>query len=385
MSDEFMREKRRDLSGIGMSRRCFLHSAVVAVGVAGIAFGQDPINGLGDKPFIPDGTGTCDCVTDAAVPLTAVAMLGGKYYGFAGTSTGPRVYSLSVDRGREVKLDSPIKLGLPEGFVFGSLGVARGGLVVTGGLPFVVETIEVDYELTEDVRQAMDNSIPEGIPTTGRKQVDIMGVEPVVFMVGRGIAERVQLPEMPKRSFAVATAITESRNGGMAVMIEHSDGMNESFYASAIDVIEEAGRDWNIFSTARELGESGPNYLAADESGLIAGINSAEGSLLVRPSDGLARPGATTASERILALVPGYGGVTALTGDNTGKRFWSSVDSAGRLAWGVEATITKDDIVGAAAVSGTKGQVVMLGRRSALLVENIPYVSQVKGGIRNVM
>jgi hypothetical protein len=388
MRDESMRERRNDLPGIGMSRRCFLHGAVVAVGAASFVFGQRPFNDGTDKPVIPDGppTADCDCVSEASIPLMAATMLGGKYYGFAGTEAGPQIFELSIGKGGRVSLGQALKLDLPAGFVFGSFGVARGGLAVSGGVPFVLETLDVDYEMTEDVRAAMDNSVPEGIPTNGRQQVEITGVQPAVFIVNRGYAERLQLPDMPRRSFAVATAIARGPNGGTAVLIEHSDGVNESYYASAVDVIEESGRDWKVLNAARELGESGPNFLAADGEGLLAAINADGGSSLVRPGTGAARTTVAAGSDRIMALVPGHGGITALTKDVTGRKYWSSLSTAGRLARLDEAKIENDEIVGATSVSGATGQVVLLGRRSAVLVENSPaQVSQVKGGNRNVM
>lgn len=387
MSDESMRKKRDDGPGIAVSRRWFLQGAVAAVGVTGFALGQGKTKFPNDKPVIPDGLATadCECVSEAALPLMAAAKLGEAYFGFAGTEIGPRIFSLNVDSGRKVSLGSPVKLGLPEGFVFGSMGVARGGLVVTGGLPFVLETIEVDYELTEDVRAAMDNSVPEGIPTSGRDRVEIMGVRPAVFMVNRPYAEQLLLPEMPKRSFAIATAITDSGKGGMAVLIEHSDGVNESRYASAVDIIEETGGDWKTFAAGRDLGESGPNYLAADGQRLTAGVNTAKGSFLIRPTEDSLRPAVTDSADRILSLVPGYAGVTALTKDDSGRKSWSSVTSAGQLNRGSEVKIGSDEIVGAAVVAGTKDEVVLLGRGSSV-IENIPaLISRAKGGDRYVM
>lgn len=377
MSDESMREKYNDEPRNIISRRWFIQGAVAAVGAAGFAFGQDKApNPSLDKPIPPDGPAVadCECVNEAALPLIAVASLGGKYFGFSGTD----VFSLNVDNGR-VSPGSSIKLDLPEGFVFGSMGTARGGLILSGGLPFVLETLEVDYELTEDVRAAMDNNIPEGIPTSGRQRVEITGVQPAAFMVNRPNTERLLLPEMPKRSFAVATAVAETAKGGMALLIEHSDGVNESFYASAVDVIEENGTSWNTWNAGRNLGESGPNYLAADGEALAAGINTAEGSYIVNSKQTTQfNPGT---QNRIVSLISGHTGLTALTKDQTGQSVWSSVSQEGRLTAGAVAELPDDEIVGAVAVSGGKGQVILLGRRSTVLVENIPaFVGRAKGG-----
>jgi hypothetical protein len=383
MSDKLMRKAYDDEPRNIISRRWFLQGAVTAIGAAGFAFGQDKAaKPLLEKTLPPDGPAVavdCGCVNDAALPLMAVATVGGKYFGYAGTESGPQIFSLHLDGERQVALEAPLKLDLPADFVFGSLGAARGGLIVSGGLPFVLETLEVDYELTEDVRAAMDNSIPEGIPTTGRKRVEITGIQPAVFMINRPNTERLLLPKMPKRSFAVATAVAETAKGGMALLIEHSDGVNESYYATAVDVIEENGSEWNIWNAGRTLGESGPNYLAADGETLAAGINTAEGSYVVNSNQRTALN--TGTSNRILSLIPGHEGLTALMKDQTGQSIWSYVSQEGRLTAGASVEMPNDELVGAIAVAGAKGQVLLLGRRSTVLVENIPaFASRAKGG-----
>lgn len=387
MSDESIHEKFDDEPRTIISRRWFIQGAITAVGAASFALGQGKtFKAPKNKPVIPDGTNSadCGCVNEAALPLTAVAALGGKYFGFAGTESGPAVFSLDIDSRRQVSLGSPLKLDLPEGFVFGSLGVARGGLIVSGGMPFVLETMEVDYELTEDVRAAMDNNIPDGIPTSGKQRVEIMGLQPSVFMVNRPYTESLLLPEIPKRSFAVATAVAETASSGMALLIEHSDGINESYYASAVDVVEENGSGWKVWNAGRNLGESGPNYLAAGGESLVAGMNTMEGSYLVGSEQGPSATGFT--SNRILALISGYKGAAALMKDQSGRKVWSSVSSEGHLTAGSAAEMDDDEIVGAAAVAGVKGQVILLGRRSAVLVENIPaFVSRSIGGAYHVM
>lgn len=379
---ESLREKN-DGPRTNISRRWFLQGAVAAVGAAGFAFGQGKTTrSLDGKPVIPDGTAVadCGCVNEAALPLTAVAVVGGKYFGFAGTESGPSIYELNVDGRGQVSLGSPLKLGLPEGFVFGSLGAARGGLIISGGLPFVIETLDVDYELTEDVRAAMDGNIPEGIPTSGRQRVEIMGVRPAAFFINGRSVEPLLLPEMPKRSFAVATAVAESTSGGAALLIEHSDGVNESRYASAVDVIEENGRDWKVWSAGRNLGESGPNYLAVGAEGLVAGVNTEQGSFLTNSKE------SASSSNRVLALISENSGVTALVKDQTGQSVWSSVSNEGRLTAGAVAEIAGDELIGAAALSGAKGQIILLGRRTSVLVDNIPaFVSRAIGGDRHVM
>src|SRR5688500_16037853 len=121
MSDESTRELYDNAPLSGISRRWFL-TGTVAAGAAALAFGQGKRSGLrDDKPAIPDGplVADCGCVNEAEIPLTAIAALGGRYFGFAGTESGPQIFSLNLDRGR-ISLGAALKADLPEGFVFSS-------------------------------------------------------------------------------------------------------------------------------------------------------------------------------------------------------------------------------------------------------------------------
>lgn len=378
MSDKSLREKHEDEPRLVISRRWFIQGAVAAVGAVGLTFGQNKTGLESEKPVINDGftTATCDCTNEALLPLMAAAKVGAEYFALAGTETGPFVYSLAVAKDGSVSLGSRLKLDMPSGFVFGSLGVARGGLIVTGGLPFVLERMEVDYELTEDVRAAMDNDIPEGIPTSGRRTVEIMGVEPAVFTINGSSLTRMPLPNMPRRSFAVATASAET-GGGVALLIEHSDGVNESSYAAAIDLIQERGGTWTTVDFGKELGESGPNFLAANGEALIGGVNTENGSFLVNSTQGSVNKEPVS---RILSLVEGNVNTTALLKEPSGRKVWSPINSDGQLTGGSPAVLENDDIVGVAAIAGSDGQAILLGRRRTQLIEHISA-----GGDRYVM
>jgi len=384
MSDKSLREKYEDEPRLVISRRWFIQGAVAAVGAVGITFGQDKTRLASEKPVINDGftTANCDCTNEAALPLMAAAKVGVEYFGLAGTESGPLLYSLAVAKDNSVSLGSPLKLNMPADFIFGSLGVARGGLIVTGGLPFVLDRMEVDYELTEDVRAAMDNDVPAGIPTSGRQTVEIMGVEPAVFTVNGSSLTRMPLPNMPRRSFAVATASAET-GGGVALLIEHSDGVNESSYASAIDLIQERGGRWSTMDFGKNLGESGPNFLAARGEELIAGINTAESSFLINSGD--SRRETIGGSGRILSLVEGDVNTTALLKEPSGRKVWSPINSEGQLTGGSPAVLENDDIVGVTAIAGSDGQAILLGRRRTQLIEHISLTSKAAGGDRYVM
>ncbi len=386
MSDKSLREKYEDEPRLVISRRWFIQGAVAAVGAVGLTFGQDKSSPVSEKPVINDGfaTGNCDCTNEAALPLMAAAKVGVEYFGLAGTESGPFLYSLAVAKDNGVSLGSPLKLDMPTGFIFGSLGVARGGLIVTGGLPFVLDRMEVDYELTEDVRAAMDNDVPAGIPTSGRQTVEMMGVEPAVFTINGSTLTRMPLPNMPKRSFAVATASAET-GSGVALLIEHSDGVNESSYASAIDLIHERGGSWSTLGLGKDLGESGPNFLVASGEDLIAGINTENGSFLVNSARDSVRKEPVSGSGRILSLVEGNVNPTALLKEPSGRKLWSPIDAEGQLTGGSPAVLENDDIVGIASVVGSDGQAILLGRRRSQLIEHITLSSKAAGGDRYVM
>ena len=376
MSDETLLKDSVDEPRLDISRRWFLQGAV-AVGAATMALGQGRSEDVRfEKPRINDGTGTanCECVIAAELQIMAAASYQGQHFAVVGTESGPGLFELGIDNDR-VSLGKRVEMNLPDGFTFGSMGIGRGGLVVSGGLPFVLETIEVDYEMPADTLAAMGGHIPDDIPTSGFHKVDIMGVEPALFMIGRPHTERIQLPPMIKRSFATATAITQTNSGGIALLIEHSDGINESFYASAVDVIEESGRDWNIWNAGRDLGESGPHYLASTNDGLIAAINSGEGSVLtgVRSS--------RRSSDRVIALISDGNGPTALLKDQAGNSRWSTLNSDGSFVGDISAELANDEVIGAVAVGGAPGQAIVLGRRSTMLVGDIQaLVSRTKGG-----
>ncbi len=319
-----------------------------------------------DRPAVP---GEDCCATGAAVSLMSAAFHGGHYFAIASSQTGPGLFALNIDKAQRVNVGSRIKIDMPAGFIVSSLGVARGRLVVSGGVPFVLDSYEVDDEMSEDVRAAMD-VIPEGMPTSGRRLIEVMGVRPAVFVLDPPFAQPLVLPEMPQRTFAVATSVAETASGSVMVVVEHSDGVNESYYASAVDVIEESlGGQWTQRAVARALGESGPNHLAVNGDEVMMALNTTTGAKLVAPTEFLASADQRlSVASRILALVPGNTGFSVLASSGNGVRHLSmnrmgaaSVDN-GAIA------VSGDALVGAVPVAGTFGQSILLGRQSARLV-----------------
>jgi len=313
------------------------------------------------------------CAKDSALALIGAALYQGTYIGLASSPTGPSLYGLNVESGaRRVSLGLPLKLNLPQGFVFSSLGIARGRLVLTGGLPFIIESFEVDDEMSADVRAAMD-IVPAGMPTSGRRRIDVPGVKPAVLLVDLPHVESLALPSAPKRSFAVATSVAETASGGLVVVIEHSDGVNESYYASAADLIEQSlDGSWTTRALAKSLGESGPNHLAVNGDAVLLAFNTSEGARLISPNAELASIAQDPPQlSRVLGLIPSDAGFSVLTANGSGgvnrlsasssTSAWSDIGSLG---------LQEDTIVGSVPVAGALGQTILLGRKSARLIDN---------------
>ncbi len=386
MSDKHNKSDKKPC--LDVSRRRFLGNAgVVVAGVAALAVVPDVAGQkLTERPkaFVSDVD--CDCGTESAIPLMSAAMFRGQYFGLASPESGPGLFSLNTDKAQRVTLGSQLKIDLPEGFVFASLGVVNDQLILCGSLPFLLESYEVDYEMSDDVRALMSD-IPPGLPTSGKGRIDVTGLEPAVFIVNPPYTEILSLPAMPKRSFAIATAVTETENGGFAVMIEHSDGVNESRYASAVDVLEEQRGQWVRWSAGKNLGESGPNYLTISGDEIAVGINTMyQSSRLVKPKQELSSETLSNiAANRILSLVSCEGGFAALTKDGSNARVWFST-LEGRWADGGTKHINRDEIVDAVTVGGTKGQVILIGRHAARLINmNTTVLGRKSGGDTNVM
>lgn len=388
MSDKVTHDKYAEASHTDVSRRLFLQGAgIAAAGIITLGIGHTMPKVLGQKPEVPPDdlttSGDCLCSIDAELPLIAAAMIKGKYFGLIGSETGPHLVSLSINKEQNVSLEQPIKADLPEGFVFSSLGVFHDRLLLCGGQPFVIETLEIDCDLADSVRSAMDNHIPEGVITRGKQSVDIMGLHPAVFIADLPYLKPLELPKMPARSFAVVTAATETIKGGLALLIEHSDGVNQSYYAAGVDVIEEYAGVWNFWNAGRDLGESGPNYLALDGDQIVVGLNTSQGAMLFRPKQALT---SAVVPRKILALTSHAHGISALSKEHDGSTSWSSIAGDNSLTGGISARLTSDEIVGAVTIAGGEGQAIMLGRKSSLLVDKgLALSSHDTGGKYHVM
>jgi hypothetical protein len=356
----------RDGPNPGATRRRFLQAAGLAAAGAS-ALAVRPAWAANRRPSAGGAADGCGCDLDSALPLYAVALHQGAYLGLASTGRGLGLFSLDVDAGQRVSLGAALDLALPAGFIFGSLGVGGGRLVLTGGLPFVWDSYEVDDEIDGAVKDAMED-FPPHVPTAGRRRIDVPGVRPVAYALDLPYARPLALPELPRRVFGVATAVAQTGAGALALLVEHSGELTESWYASAVDLLTEQRGRWSVRAAGRDLGESGPNHLAADGADLVAALRTADGTSFVWPGrERTPRVAVPPGAGRVLGVVSGASGAGLLTAERGGARWWSL--SGGALQSRAPLSLEADEIVGALAGSGATGQSVLLGRKSAMIVE----------------
>lgn len=312
-----MRDEHGDGDYPDRSRRRFLEgaAALAAAGAAAAVAGPAaPIfAGTQQSPESSLAPGDCDCSTESALPLLAAAMVHGAYVGLASTDAGPGLFSLTVD-GQAVSLGAVLPAQVPAGLQPTSLGVARNRLALGGGLPFLWRSYVVDDRL---------------------EPIHVFGIRPAAFFVDSGVAEPIALPDMQVEAFATVGGIAETHIGNLVVMIEHSGGEPESRYAAAVDVFEEAGVGWSIRASARDLGESGPNHLVVDGDAVSVEVNTSRGTQFI----GAGTPALPSAAR-------------ALSPDVLGD----------------------DEVVSIVPVAGVKRQAVVIGKRSARLVEEVAHV-----------
>ena len=366
-----MRDDKRKGLDLGPSRRRFLQQAgLAAAGVTALAVPGKTQTAAEKRRIAPAGPGgDCACDPEAALPLRAAVLLNGGYLGLAASDSGPRLFPLHVEGTGRVTLGSPLDLSIPEDFVIGSLGLAHGRLVLTGGLPFRWDSYEVDDEMTSDVRDAIDlETFPADVPRSGIRTIEVIGTRPAAYILDPPYAEALVMPAMPERAFGVAGSVVETRDG-LALLIEHCNGRNESFYASAVDVIEEQYGGWSVRPAGRDLGESGPNYLAAAGADIVVALTTSQGVSLVWPARSLAQP-APEGVSRVLGVLPGDGSLAVIGTDGSGvARTWSLTGDA-RWTASEALRLDGDEVVLAVPVAGARGQAILVGRRTARLVDD---------------
>lgn len=376
-----MRDEREG-PGPGPSRRRFLQVAgLAAAGVGSLGVGPRAAGAVGRMrrqvgPPVGEPEEDCACGAEPALVLQAAALVAGGYFGLAQGPAGPRLFSLDVDAKNGVALGAAVDVDVPPGFVVGSLGVAAGRMILTGGTPFVWDAFQADDDIAAVVRDEMPD-VPRGVPTSGTRRIEVTGLRPVAFRVDPPDAQMLALPEMPRRLFAIATEVGETDRGALVLMVEHSDQLTESWYADAVDVLEERAGAWKVQAVGRGLGESGPNHLVAGGDDVVVLLKTARGVTIVRP--GRARTQALPFRGRVLQAFSGEGGLTVLAADRAGgARMWS--EAAGGWTDRGSVALDGDEVVGVVKVAGTRGQSVLLGRAAARLVDESSAFSGQQGG-----
>jgi hypothetical protein len=377
-----MRDEREG-PGPGPSRRRFLQVAgLAAAGMGSLGVRPHEAGAVGRMrrqvgPPVGEPEADCECGAEPALALQAAALVAGGYFGLANGPAGPRLFSLDIDAANGVTLGAAVDVNVPAGFVVGSLGVAAGRLILTGGTPFVWDAFQADDDIAGVVRDEMPD-VPLGIPTSGTRRIEVTGLRPVAFHVDPPDAQPLSLPEMPRRLFAMATEVDETDRGALVLMVEHSDQLTESWYADAVDVLEERARGWKVHATGRALGESGPNHLAVIGDEVVVLLKTSRGVTVVRPGRRV-KAQAFPPGGRVLHAFSGEGGLTVLAADRAGgSRMWS--EAADGWTDRGPVALDGDEVVAAVKVAGTTGQSVLLGRVAARLVDESSAFAGQQGG-----
>lgn len=296
----------------GRSRRRFLRQAAAfaAAGAASVVVGPGLLTSAAQVPEASTAPGDCDCSADSALPILSAATIGGAYVALSTTSAGPRLFSLTVDDARAVRLGATLSYDLPAEFEATSLGVVRDRLVMSGGTSVEWRSYQVDDRV---------------------EPIQVFGVQPTAFLVHPTFAEPIALPDLSSEVFATASEVSETSSGTLVILIEHSGGEPESHYANGVDVFEEAPGGWVLRASARDLGESGPNHLVVNGESVGAELSTWRGNAFVGAGAPVAR------------------GMSALSSDVLGG----------------------DAIVSVVPVAGAKGQFIVIGAQSARLVEEV--------------
>lgn len=357
MSDE------RDGPDPGPSRRRFLQVAgLAAAGVSSLAVGPRDA-GAGGRvirwvgPAVGEPEADCECGAEPALALQAAAWVAGGYFGLAASPAGPRLFSLRVDSANRVSLGAPVDVDVPADFVVGSLGVAAGGMILTGGTTFLWSSFAADG---------------------GTRSIEVTGLRPAAFHVDPPAAAPLSLPDMPRRLFAVATQVEETDGGALVLMVEHSDALTETWYADGVDVLQQRSGGWTVEAAGRELGESGPNHLTVVGDDAVVVLKTSRGTTVVHPGS-VSKAQAAPQLGRVLQVFPGEAGLNVLAADRAGgARMWSQVKGGWTDRGPV--SLEGDEVVAAVKVAGARGQSVLLGRVAARLVDDSAALVGQSGG-----
>lgn len=193
------------------------------------------------------------------------------YVALATHGEGAALFRLQVGVTGAVSLGQPLGSPLPPTFVPASLTVAETGLFVSGWVPFTLErhsyTDSLDGIPAEERIFLPLDYVPRGV-----YEVEVMGLRPAVFRIDAGGAHSVGLPPLPgSPPIAAVTDIANPTADDLVLLVEHSSD-SEAVYAAAATVVQRIEGRWSVTALARDLGESGPNSLAAAQGRVVVGL-----------------------------------------------------------------------------------------------------------------
>lgn len=362
-------EQQREAAGLSRRRFLFRSGTVLASGFVAARLGAG-------QPALAHGGGD-DGHGDLALSIWAATRDGdGGYVALAGDAADPDIARLVVEGDGAVRLGTSLGVRLPDGFVPLALLATGGRLLVAGAT--------VREESSETLRYGQAELLPgdrDGVPTDegfleGSVVVPTYSVRPGLVEVTADGTRTLPLEAQAPAGFGVATAVLGLPGGRLAAVVEGA-GAGEQAYNDVTRLAESAGADgaaWHFETIADRLGEGHDSHVVTTGGRLLAVTVDQDGrreffERAPRRGAPWRRSSARVGSGPLMAAVPRRGDVVEIVSGTGGEpvRLRQRAGSSGwRRAGTVE--IPGDEVLDVVAVSGTRGDLVALGRSGALLV-----------------
>lgn len=361
-----------------LSRRNFLRSssaALVAGLVAARIGGIQPAHAHGD---LEGHTGHSEHGLDAGRALGIWAATrgdDGRYLALSGDADHPDIAALEVDAHGGVHLGATLGASFPQGFAPLALLATAGRVLVAGAMVHEQEALTVDY--SQDSLHPADR---DGIPTDkgfleGTATVSVHSVRPSLVEVSSTGPRELPLADNAPGAFGVATGIVGLRGNRLAVVIESADEPEQAYNDITRLAVstDRDGLSWEFEVIASGLGEGRRSHLAATNGRLFAVTVDQSGVQRFherQPQPGAAwRDLATDGGEGLLLaavggsrdaveILAGVGGEVARLRNEPGRSGWQRAGTV---------KVPGDVVVTTIPVSGTDGEVVVVGRTNAVL------------------